>query len=211
MTRRHAQPIIGLVGGIGAGKSTVAALFAERGGLAIDADKLGHTVLEEPATQAQIVSRWGADMLKPDGTVNRRAVARIVFDNPTERNALEQMMFPAIQNRAESAIEEARRDPAVPFIILDAAVMLEAGWNTICNHIVYVDAPRELRVARLAQRSGWTETEVAAREAAQLALEIKRNHADAIITNTGSRRDLNEQVDTLLRKWGVATPATIGT
>ncbi|MCZ2341453.1 MAG: dephospho-CoA kinase [Bacteroidales bacterium] len=197
------KPIVGLVGGIGAGKSTAAALFAERGGRVIDADKLGHAVLEEPATRAQIVARWGKEMIKPDGTVNRPAVARIVFDAPAERKALEQMVFPAIQQQAEQAIQMAQQDPAIRFILLDAAVMLEAGWNKICDHTVYVDTPRELRVARLAQRSGWTDAEIAAREAAQLALDRKRSHADATITNTGSRQDLMHQIDELLQTWGL--------
>lgn len=202
------KPIIGLIGGIGAGKSTVAALFATRGGRVIDADQIGHAVLEEPAIKAQIVTRWGNEMLKTDGTVNRRAVAGVVFDNPTERKALEQMVFPAIQKQAEKAIQTAQIDPTVPFIIVDAAVMLEAGWNKICDQTVYVDAPRDLRVARLAHRSGWTEAEVAAREAAQLALDVKRNHADSIIINSGSYHDLMEQIDKLLNIWGLVARKT---
>jgi dephospho-CoA kinase len=197
------KPVIGLVGGIGAGKSAAAAAMARRGGRVVDGDRLGHAALELPDVKRQLVERWGRRVLKPGGAANRRAIAGIVFDNPVELKALEGMVFPHIGRRAREEIEAAQADPAVRFVVLDAAVMLEAGWADACDRIVYVDASRDARLARLAARSGWTPDEVAAREAAQLAPEAKRAHAGAVLTNDGTPGELQEQVDHLLGVWGL--------
>src|SRR6476661_983717 len=154
------KPVIGLVGGIGAGKSAAAAALARRGGAVIDADRLGHEALEVPAVKEWLVARWGRDVLKPDGTANRRAIGGVVFRDPAELRALESVVYPVIGRRAEEEIARAQADPAVRFVVLDAAVMLEAGWSGACDHLIYVDAPRDVRLARLAARSGWTEAEV---------------------------------------------------
>jgi dephospho-CoA kinase len=197
------KPVIGLVGGVGAGKSTVAAAMARRGGAVVDGDRLGHEALELPDVKRQLVGRWGPGVLKPDGTANRRAIAGIVFGDPAELKALEGMVFPHIGRRAREEIERAQADPAARFVVLDAAVMLEAGWAGACDRVVFVEAPREARVARLAARSRWTPAEVAAREAAQLPPEAKRAHADAVLVNDGTPARLQERVDRLLAEWGL--------
>ncbi|HET6575548.1 MAG TPA: dephospho-CoA kinase [Fimbriiglobus sp.] len=197
------KPVIGLVGGIGAGKSAAASAMACRGGRVVDGDRLGHAALELPDVKRQLVERWGKRVLKPNGAVNRRAIAGIVFDQPAELKALEAMVFPHIGRRAREEIVAAQADPAVRFVVLDAAVMLEAGWADACDRIVFVDASRGVRLARLAARSGWTQTEVAAREAAQLAPEAKRARADAVLTNDGTPAELQEHVDRLLGAWGL--------
>jgi dephospho-CoA kinase len=197
------KPVVGLVGGIGAGKSAVAAAMARRGGQVVDGDRLGHEALELPDVKRQLVERWGKRVLKPNGAANRRAIAGIVFDEPTELKALEAMVFPHIGRRAREEIAAAQADSTVRFVVLDAAVMLEAGWADACDRIVYVDASRDVRLARLAARSGWKPEEVAAREAAQLAPEAKRARADAVLTNDGTPDQLQEHVDRLLGEWGL--------
>src|SRR5262245_32260736 len=99
------KPVLGVVGGIGAGKSAVATAMARRGGVVIDADKLGHAALEQPEIKQRLVSRWGERVLKPDGVANRRAIAGIVFDNPAERRMLEELVYPFIQKRALEEID----------------------------------------------------------------------------------------------------------
>ncbi|OWK43645.1 dephospho-CoA kinase [Fimbriiglobus ruber] len=200
MTTPH-KLVIGIVGAIGAGKSAAAAAFARRGGAVVDADRLGHAVLERPDVKNELVTRWGTEVIKPDGTANRRAVAAIVFNSPAERRVLEGVVFPHIRRMAVEAVETARADPAARFVVLDAAVMLEAGWNGACDRIVYVDAARPVRLARLAERNGWGEDEVTAREAAQLPAAEKRATADAVVINDGTRDGLQEQVDRLLTLW----------
>lgn len=204
MTAR--KPVIGLVGGIGAGKSAAAAALARRGGAVIDADRLGHEALEVPAVKDWLVARWGRGVLKSDGTANRRAIAGVVFRDPAELRELESVVYPVIGRRAAEEIAKAQADPAVRFAVLDAAVMLEAGWSGACDRLIYVDAPRDVRLARLAARSGWTEAEVAAREAAQWPAEKKKARADAVVVNDGSPERLQEQIDRLLAGWGLLTP-----
>jgi dephospho-CoA kinase len=195
------KPVIGLIGAIGAGKSTAARCFAARGGCVIDADALGHEALAQPEIVEQLGARWGAGVRKPDGTLDRRSIARIVFGHPQERNALERLVFPYIGERCLQEIARAMADPVVRFVVLDAAVLLEAGWNTAVDRIVYIDAPRDVRLARLAARSGWTDADLTAREAAQWPDQTKKARADAVIVNAAGPEELQEQVDRLLTEW----------
>jgi len=198
------KPVIGLIGAIGGGKSTVAKCFAACRGEVIDADTLGHEALRQPEIIATLVKLWGERILKPDGTLDRREIARIVFADSRQRNALETTVFPYIGERTRQKIEAAQANPEVAFVVLDAAVLLEAGWGEVVDKILYVDAPRELRVARLAIRSGWSEADLAAREAAQWPAEAKKARADAIIVNDGDTLRLQEQVNQLLAEWRFA-------
>lgn len=199
------KPVLGLIGGIGAGKSTAARCFAARGGFVIDADKLGHVALEVPDVKRRLTERWGERALNPDGTANRRAIAGIVFDTPVERVWLEGVVFPQIGELAKAEILKAQTDPAARFVVLDAAVLLEAGWRAMCDKIVYLDAPRELRLKRLTARSHWTDADLTAREAAQWPAERKKHQADSVVTNDGTPDQLHSKLDVLLKSWNWLT------
>lgn len=193
--------VVGLVGGIGAGKSTAAKCFAKRAGFVIDADALGHEALRQPEIIRQVVERWGEGVRKPDGSLDRRAIGRIVFADPHERNALEAMVFPFIGARSLEEIMRGQANPEARFVVLDAAILFEAGWDKNVDRIVYVDAPRELRLARVAERSNWTESDLAAREGNQWPGDVKKSRADAILVNNAGPDELQEQVDRLLEAW----------
>jgi dephospho-CoA kinase len=201
MYKHGGKPVVGLIGAIGAGKSSVAKCLAARGGFVIDADALGHEALRQPEVIAALVKRWGESVRKPDGSLDRRAIGRIVFANPAERSALEALVFPYIGKRTVEEIARGAADPNTRFVVLDAAVLLEAGWNNNVDRIVYVDAPRDLRVERLAARSGWTDADLTAREAAQWPADVKKARADAAVVNDATPAGLQEQVDALLREW----------
>ena len=198
------KPVIGLVGAIGAGKTTAARCFAARGGHAIDADALGHVALRQPEVIAVLVKLWGEGIRKPDGTLDRREIGRIVFSGAIDRAALEAAVFPYIGTRTRQEIAAAQANPAVAFVVLDAAVLLEAGWGEMVDKLVYVDAPHEVRVARLAARSGWTVADLTAREAAQWPSDAKIARADAVLVNAAGAAELQEQVDRLLAEWRLA-------
>ena len=204
---RPLKPVIGLIGAIGAGKSTVAAVMGSLGGFVVDADAIGHEVLDEPAVRDQLVGRWGAGILRDDGSVNRRAVGAIVFADPAERKVLEATVFPRIHEREGELFALADADPAARFIVLDAAVLVEAGRGEVCKKLVFVDAPREERLKRLAARSGWTAEELTRREEAQLPLAEKRRLADATLDNDGDPGELRESVAALLRRWRLLAAA----
>jgi dephospho-CoA kinase len=197
------KPVIGIVGGIGSGKSYVAAEFARRGGHLISADPLGHEALRQPDLRARVVERWGSHVLDAAGEIDRRALGRIVFPEPKELKALEAITYPYIERRVAEEIAKAEADPQIRFVLLDAAVMLEAGWAHRCDRIVFVDASREVRLDRLMKHRGWNEVELARREANQMPLAEKRRHADSILQNEDDGNDLGPQVEQLLHRWGV--------
>ena len=168
----------------------------------VSGDEIAHQALRDPQLRTRIVERFGHEILGPDGEIVRKKLAGPVFADESNRHALEAFVFPWIGAKASQKIDEARRNPQSRFIIFDAAVMLEAGWNKVCDRIVYVHAPREARVARLLER-GWTLEQIAARERAQLPLTEKARRADAALDNGGSPDDVARQIDRLLNEWSI--------
>ncbi len=197
--RRHV-PVIGLIGGIGSGKSQVAAALARRGGRVVAGDPLGHEALRQPEVQAEVVARWGPGVLDAAGAIDRRTLAAAVFADPAERQALEALVHPWIKRRLREEITKAQSDPGVRFVVLDAAVMLEAGWESACDLLVYVHAPREVRQRRVAGQRGWSAEEAAAREGAQWPLTAKATRADLALDNSGTLEQLGPQLDRLVER-----------
>ena len=195
--------VVGVVGGIGSGKSQVTRLLAEAGALVISGDALGHEALRQPDIKDMVVRRWGTGLLDAGGAIDRRKLGGIVFADAEELCALEEIVHPWIARRIQEEVEQARRSAAVPLIVLDAAIMLEAGWQDACDAIVFVEVPRDLRLERIALQRGWTEKEVEAREKAQWPLARKRARADVVLDNAGSLEDLRRGVQALLARWGI--------
>jgi dephospho-CoA kinase len=196
-------PVLGLVGGIGSGKSEVAAALARRGGCLVAGDPLGHAALKQPSVRDAIVKRWGQDVLDVEGEIDRKKLGAVVFADPDERAALEAIVHPWIGRRLREQLLAAKADPACRFVVLDAAIMLEAGWRTACDVVVYVHAPRAVRLKRVAGQRGWSAEEVGKREQAQLPLALKAACADAALDNSGGPEELEAQVDALLARIGI--------
>ncbi len=197
------QLVIGLIGGIGSGKSAVAALLREAGAVVLSGDDAGHEALRQPELKQRIVERFGKEILDEQGEIQRRKLGGIVFANSDARLALEAIVHPWIKLRLQEELAEARRRPEVPLIAIDAAIMLEAGWDELCDELVFIDVPRALRLERIRQQRGWTEKEVDAREQAQLSLTEKARRANTIVNNAGSPDDLRRQFLALFERWGV--------
>jgi dephospho-CoA kinase len=197
------KPVVGLLGGMGSGKSLIARLFEERGAFVVSGDALGHEALRQANVKDRLVERWGSAILDERGEIDRRRVAAIVFADADQRRALEAVVFPWIVARMEEQVAQARSQPQVKLVLVDAAIMLEAGWYKICDHLVFVHVPREVRLQRLAQQRGWSPKEVEAREAAQMPLTEKLSRAGFVLENTGTPEDAARQVDDLLRQWGI--------
>lgn len=195
-------PTIGIVGGIGSGKSLVADTLAKHGGCLISADQLGHEALRQPHILAKLVKCWGKDILDTQGEPDRKKIGRIVFADRAELQVLESLVFPYIESHILEEITNGQSKPGVQFIILDAAIMLETGWRRHCDKVIFVDAPRPIRLARLAQR-GWNEQELDRREAAQMPLGQKRQLADAVIVNDGDFQKVADQVKVTLEQWNI--------
>ena len=205
MTRK---PIIGLIGGIGGGKSFVAALLVARGGFLIGGDPLGHEGLRESTIKAEVLAEFGSDLKKPDGEIDRRKLGAIVFNDPTRLRRLEAIVFPYIGRRVHDEIAKAQVSGPARFIILDAAVLVEAGWKPMCDHVLFVDADRAVRLERVRRTRGWTDVELAVREASQLPLDEKRKAADAMLDNSGAAAETTERLDAILRKWKLLPQST---
>ncbi|MGD9690153.1 MAG: dephospho-CoA kinase [Phycisphaerales bacterium] len=191
--------VIGLTGGIGAGKSEVASMFAELGCAVSDSDGQAKAALERPEVAQTLVSWWGREMLDALGRVDRRRVASIVFSDPEARARLEALVHPIIRREREAALLRAAAEERRAFVI-DAPLLLEAGLDRECDAIVFVDTPRPERLARLAASRSWDEAEVRRREAAQLPVEEKRRRSGYTIMNHGSRADVLGQVRDVLEQ-----------
>jgi dephospho-CoA kinase len=196
-------PVVGIIGGIGSGKSLVAAEFAAHGGHLIAADQLGHEALRQPDIKARVVARWGETLLDATGQIDRKRLAAIVFADANERQALEAMTHPYIGRRIGEEIAKARSRSDVRLIVLDAAVLVEASWQGVCDHVVFVDAPREARLRRLTEKRGWSVQELEKRQRAQMSTDEKRRHADAIVENSGTPEHVAAQVQSLVVQWGL--------
>lgn len=194
------KPVVGLIGTMGAGKSTVARRLRQLGARVIDADRVGHELLGQPAVIEQLVGIFGLDVLGPDGAVDRRRLARRAFADPAERRQLERLLHPMMRQVFHDRIEHAQRDPAVGLVVLDAAILLEAGWDDLCDQVLLVTAAPDLRRVRLRRTRDWTEAELDAREQAQWPLPDKCARADFVVSNDGSLEECSEQVDRWFQK-----------
>lgn len=178
------KPILGIVGGIGSGKSYVASLFAKHGGYIIDADRLGHEALTNSVIKEQINRHWGEAVFNDQGEVDRRKLAGIVFAQSNEKSKLEAIVFPYIGKGITDAIQLHQNDDKVKFFILDAAILLETGWRKHCDAVIFVEASEATRLKRVAGR-GWDAQELHRREASQWSLEKKKAACQHVIPNEG--------------------------
>lgn len=192
--------IIGLLGGVASGKSLVAEEFRRLGAGILDADRAGHEVLREEGVKEALRNRFGDAVFDSKRDIDRPALAGLVFSGAEQRENrafLEQLTHPRIAEQLEDQAEEMAKSGA-QVAILDAAVMLRAGWNSVCDCVVFVEAPDEVRLQRALAR-GWTAEEFHAREAAQETLETKRGFADQVIDNSASVEYTRTQVEQFWR------------
>ncbi len=190
--------MVGLTGGIGAGKSAVAQRLAELGAVIIDADALAREVVE-PGTDglAEVVAEFGAGVLRPDGSIDRPALGHIVFDDPDARARLERIVHPRVRARTAEIVAAADQDAV---IVNDVPLLVEAGLHRAYDLVIVVEAAANVRVARLVADRGMAESDVRARIAAQATDEERRAVADVVIVNDGRRDELIDQVDAVWRE-----------
>jgi len=187
--------LVGLTGGIASGKSTVSAMLAERGAEVIDADHIARQVVM-PGTPAwcKIRDHFGPGVLHPDGQLDRQALADIVFADKSKLALLNEITHPAIFARIADRLEAHHGQDVV--VVLDAALLIEAGLAEGVDVVVVVHSPREIQVERLAAK-GVGATDARNRIASQLEPEKRLASADIVIDNSGSLEDLGRQVDKL--------------
>jgi dephospho-CoA kinase len=203
------KPIIGVVGGIGSGKSFVAKLFTELGCMVLDADEQVRQAYKDYRVKQAVKHWWGNMVFNPDGEIDRSAVARKVFTRPDELRRLEQLLHPMVTEARERAMKAHADDPQVVAFVWDIPLLLETGLKEQCDAVVFVDAPPQQRLARLADARGWDATELESREKLQMPLDKKREISDYVIVNTAGVDDVHAQVrEVLSRILSGMTPKT---
>lgn len=190
--------VIGIAGGIGSGKSTVAGYLAEAGCVVYDADK-EVTELYKRQDVLDEVKRWWGEEAVQGGELDRATIARIVFEDESQRDRLEGLLFPLLHKRRHEMIEDAADDD-VEAVVIDAPLLYEAALDEECDVVIFVDTPREMRLERLKGRSGWDEAELARREKAQLPLDAKRERSDYCVDGSGPAQAVRERVLRLLEE-----------
>lgn len=202
--RAPVRPLrIGLTGGIGSGKSTVARLFAELGVAVIDADELAHRLMSPGgAAVSAILRQFGAD-LSADGGIDRRRLGRIVFEQPQQRQRLEALLHPMI--RIE--MERAARNAQTPYCVLVIPLLVEAGQRDLVDRVLVVDADEETQIARVRDRDRRNDAEIQAILAAQASRTQRLAAADEVVNNRGDLRELRRQVEALHQRYLVLAAA----
>lgn len=190
--------VLGLTGGIAAGKSTVARHLARLGAVMIDADKLGHKVYArgQPGFD-NVLAAFGKAVVGADGEIDRKALGSKVFGNAEQLRRLTDIVWPEILALARTALEAARSSGA-SVAVLEAAVLIEANWHREVDEVWVVTIPAEVAVARASVRDGVDAATVQARIDAQLSTAERLEHAHAVLDNSGSQADLLAQVE---RHW----------
>ena len=187
--------VIGLTGGIASGKTTVSAILVERGAALLDADLLGHRTYEPggPAYDA-VVERFGSDIVVADGTIDRRALGAKVFGDAAALQRLTDVVWPAIKALATDELRSFARAGA-GVAVLEAAVLIEAGWQDLADEVWVVTVPRDVAKQRLMQRNGLTAEAADQRIDSQLTNAERLQHADRVIDNGGSLDDARAQIE----------------
>lgn len=188
--------IIGLTGGIASGKSAVAAELAKLGAVVLNADATAHEIIKLPEIKKKLVERWGEGILMPDGEVDRKAVAKKVFtaspDSREDREFLEKLLHPRIRAEFEYALTRLKM-AKTPAAVIDAPLLLEAGWDNACDVVVFVDSPDEDCKRRAQTLRNWTAEEFAARQSVQMPISMKRSRSSHVIVNNGTLADLEQR------------------
>lgn len=186
----------GVVGGIGSGKSHVARKLARAGGTCpIDADKLGHEALRQPEVKAEVLRRLGhfsEGLLQTDGELNRQRLGELVFSSPELLAELEAVTHPWIRQRIREQVAIEKSRPGARRVVLDVALLLEAGWRDEVDRLIFVDAPDAVRLRRVLSRPGWTEKMWRLREGAQIPLTSKRLMSDDVFNNSGEEHSSDD-------------------
>lgn len=201
-TPSHAKPalVVGLTGGIGSGKSTVADLLVERGGALVDTDRLAHDLTgPDGLAMASLLAAFGPGVIAADGRLDRAAMRALAFSDPEARKRLEAILHPLIREQTDAAIKMALQREA-PYVLVAVPLLVEGGRaKERFSRILVVDCPPEVQILRVVQRSGLERSQVLAIMAAQASREQRLAVADDVVDNSAGLESLGPQIERLDR------------
>ena len=187
---------IGVTGGIGAGKSEVCAAFARKGRVVLSADAIARSVMEADAVvRKRVAAICGPDAYHADGTLNVPHVAAAIFDDEAKRTAVNAAVHPAVLRRITAEIEALPAERRSPYVLVEAALLYESGMEEDLDAVLVVHAADAVRIERLLARGGLTRAQVVSRMRAQMAAGAKRERADFVLVNEGTREAIATRVD----------------
>jgi dephospho-CoA kinase len=188
------KPIIGIIGGIASGKSTVAAEFAKLGCAVIQADAIAHDLLQEEPIRAELVRQFGRSIVQSGGQIDRTRLARIVFADAEKVCALNKVIHPRVLERTEGLISQYNHCIHTRAIVLDMPLLVEVGWVDRCDKLVFVKCDRARRTRRAEQAGILDEPGIEIREKFQISLDTKAELADNMIDNNSDFSALVRQI-----------------
>ena len=187
------KPIIGILGGIASGKSTVAAEFGKLGCKVIDADKIAHELLGEDDIKKQVIEAFGQDILS-GGEIDRKKLADIAFSDAEKLSRLNGIVHPPVLERTEELIEQYKSQDEVKGIVLDMPLLLEAGFENRCDRLIFVDCEEKIRADRAQKMGLFDKNKLKIRENFQISLDIKEHITENRISNNSDCEALVKQV-----------------
>jgi dephospho-CoA kinase len=188
------KPLIGIIGGIGSGKSTVAAEFARLGCAVIAADAIVHELLREDRVRDEVVRLFGPGVLDVCGELDRKRLASIVFADTRRLSALNKLVHPRVLQRTEELIAQYNKDRHTKAIVLDMPLLVEVGWADRCDRVIFVECDRRRRVERAVAKGLMDEREIEIRENSQISLDKKAGLADDTVDNNSDFSALVRQI-----------------
>lgn len=203
MVSSEVKPVvIGITGGIGTGKSTVTRYLVDKGFVVLDADKISHEITEKgsPALD-KLADNFGREVILPDGNLDRKKVARIVFSNADSKKKLENIITSQVINIISTRIDELRKEKQYDIIFVDAPLLFESGADSLTNYNWIVVCDREIQIKRAMERDNLTREEIESRISNQMSAEEKIKRSDDIIDNSKGIEELYNQVELLINKY----------
>lgn len=205
MEQGRAALVIGVTGTPGSGKTELARIFAELGAEVIALDELGHELLTDARVKESIRAAFGDSVFQEDGTVSRQALGKLVFSEPEARIKLNGIVHPLMAAKVRKKVNEIRSNGAggdVRVLVVEGALLMEMGLSALCDKVILVTAPRNLREERLENSRGWSAEELARREHAQLddASRLERG-IDIVVDNSSDKKELRRKAEELWREW----------
>jgi dephospho-CoA kinase len=201
--------ICGVLGGVGSGKSTVARLLAEQlPGLLLDADQMVAELLQTRAIADEVSAALGTGLTDNEGILSRPDLGKRVFNDHKARKQLESILHPAVRRALRVGLEQAETSPS-GWAVLDVPLLLENGLHRLCDRLVFVDVPDDIRAERAMQRHGWSQKDWELRETAQFSMERKKSAADVILGNASGVDHLRVQVLEVIPQLHSLPPRTL--